>query len=84
MSKSKQAKLNADLSVKVANYIADNPDAIKNLPKDAHFVVFSKNDTKLNVLNNKLVKSLLKKGKKIITVMQTKNKETPWEFTFAS
>lgn len=84
MTKAKQAKLNMNLTVKVANFIADNPDVLKKLPDDASFVVFSKKNKKLNEQNTKLLTSLRKKGETIIEVYETEDKKSPWKFSFAS
>lgn len=81
MTKKKQAIKNLDLSQKLAEYIASNPMAVKNLPKKSTFVVLSSVDHKLNVENQKLIDSVVAEGKKVIKVVQTKDKFNPWKFS---
>ena len=80
MTKKKQATKNLDLSQKLAEYIAGNPDTVKNLPKNSSFVVFSSADESLNEENQKLIDSVLAEGKKVIKAIQTKDKVNPWKF----
>lgn len=81
MTKKKQAIKNLDLSQKLAEYIADNPDSVKDLPEKSTFVVFSSVDEALNAQNQKLIKSVLAEGKKVIKAIQTKDKFNPWKFS---
>ena len=81
MTKKKQAIKNLDLSQKLAEYIAGNPNAVKNLPKKSTFVVFSSADEFLNEENQKLIESVLAEGKKVIKATETKNKLNPWKFS---
>lgn len=84
MTKKKQAIKNLDLSQKLAEYIAANPDAIKKLPKKSTFVVFSSADDLLNEENKKLIQSIIAEGKKVIKAIQTKDKLNPWKFSSAT
>jgi len=81
MTKKKQAIKNLDLSQELAEYIASNPKAVKNLPKKSTFVVFSSVDKKLNVENQKLIDSIVAEGKKVIKAVQTEDKLNPWKFS---
>ena len=51
MTKKKQFVKNLDLSEKLANFIAENPDEVKGFPSDASFVTFSSTDNDLNNAN---------------------------------
>lgn len=81
MSKKQQAEKNMELSVRLADYIAENPDVVKNIPANSSYVVFSAKNKELNELNTKLAKSLTKEGKHVIKAEETKRKEDPWKFT---
>ena len=81
MSKRIQATKNLDLSQKLAEYIASNPETVKNLPKKSTFVVFSSVDKKLNAENKKLIDSILAEGKKVVKAAQTKDRFNPWKFS---
>lgn len=74
---------NIKLSGKLAEYIADNPAVIANMPKGTSFVVFSRTNKKLNKANKGLVASLKKEGKKVVKVVQGQNKAEPWSFSAA-
>lgn len=80
MSK-KQIQKNIQLSEKLANYLAKNPEEVGKTPSDSSFVVFSIGDKNLNRLNGKLVKDLAKQGKSVIKAEETKSLKTPWVFT---
>lgn len=80
MSK-KQIEKNFELSEKLAVFLGKNPKKMKAIPKDSSFVVFSVSDSFLNKVNEKLVVSLEKKGRKVIKAKQTKNVKEPWVFT---
>lgn len=80
MSKN-QIKKNFELSEKLAEFLAQNPQLIKKYPKDSSFVVFSSSDPSLNKINEKLADSLKKKGRKVIKAKKTGNVEEPWVFT---
>lgn len=80
MGKAKQLEKNLKLSEKLAEYIASNPVATKNIPSGASFVVFSAEDEKLNKLNKDLVNSLKREGKEVIKATEKKSKKQPWIF----
>ena len=80
MSK-KQIENNIKLSGKLANYLAKNPKEVKKISSDSSFVVFSMGDKKLNLLNERLVRHLVKQGKKVIKATETKSSKVPWAFT---
>ena len=81
MSKKQQAMKNLDLSQKLAEYIANNPKAVKNVPKSSTFVAFSSSDNELNRKNEELIASLSEEGKKVVKAIQTTNKINPWKFS---
>ncbi len=81
MTQQKQFLKNIDLSEKLANYIAQNPDAVKNFSKNASFVTFSSTDNVLNAENKKLLKSLLQEGREVIKAQETTDIATPWRFS---
>ena len=80
MTKQIQTSKNLKLSAKVAEYIAKNPDSVKDFKGDLSFVVFSATDNLLNKVNNNLANKLKKEGKKVIKVEETKDKTSPWKF----
>lgn len=80
MTKQVQASKNLKLSAKVAEYIAKNPDSVKDFNGSLSFVVFSKKDVELNEVNGNLVKKLKEEGKNVIKVQQTSSKKSPWKF----
>lgn len=81
MTKQLQADKNLKLSAKVAEYIAKNPEKVKDLKGKLSFVIFSAEDTKLNEANTDLANKLKREGKKVVKVEETKNKKFPWKFT---
>ncbi|HVZ11662.1 MAG TPA: DUF5647 family protein [Patescibacteria group bacterium] len=81
MTKSTQAQKNIDLSQELAEYIADNPKSVENLPENSSFIIFSSEDESLNIENEGLIKSIIAEGKKVIKAIQTKDKENPWKFS---
>lgn len=81
MTKNKQIIQNIKLSEKLANYVAENPQKLGNLPAKASFVTFSVKDKKLNEENKKLLEGLKKEGKRIIKAQETADKNNPWRFT---
>ena len=80
MSNKKQVEKNLKLSSRVASYIMENPDAVKKVPKNSTYVIFSVDDQELNKKNEKMIFSLKNEGKKVIKVFETKNKTNPWNF----
>lgn len=83
MGKTKQLEKNVKLSGELAEYIASNPSAVKNISPGASFVVFSSNDQELNKLNHKLVNSLKNEGKRVVRATEEENKKQPWSFSYA-
>ena len=83
MTKTKQYKKNIDLSGKLAEYIISHPKIVKDMPKDASFVVFASKDKELNKENQKLVLSLKSEGKKVVKAIQKQSKKDPWSFSLA-
>lgn len=81
MIKKAQTKKNLELSEQLADYIVNNPGAVKDLPKNVSFVVFSSEDESLNKENEGLIKSVVAEGKKVIKAIQTKDKVHPWKFS---
>jgi hypothetical protein len=84
MTKHTQIIKNIDLSEKLADYIAENPEEVKDLPENVSFVTFSSTDLKLNEANKRLIESLKKEGKQVIKAQETQDKENPWKFTSIS
>lgn len=82
MTKQIQTSKNLKLSAKVAEYITNNPELLKNFGEDLSFVVFPSDDKKLEEANFKLANDLKKEGKNVVKVYQTKNKKSPWKFTY--
>lgn len=80
MTKKAQFTKNIDLSHKLAEYIANNPQAVKNHPDPASYVVFSADDEKLNKVNERLIKNLREDGTKVIKAEKTKSRKEPWKF----
>lgn len=83
MSKKQQTEKNLKLSVKLADFIADNPQLSKSVISGASVVPFSINDENLNKENEKLVEELLEEGKKVIKAKEIDNIKNPWKFTQA-
>lgn len=80
MSNKDQAIKNMDLSQELAEFIAQNPKVVKNVPKSSTYVAFSSSDEGLNKANEKLISSLVKEGKRVIKAIQTNDKFNPWKF----
>lgn len=83
MGKLKQLEKNVKLSEKLADYLAANPNVMKDFPSGSSFVAFSSSDEELNKFNEKLVTSLKKEGKKVIEAKEKSNKTKPWSFILA-
>lgn len=79
MSKQQQIKKNLELSAKLADYLAKNPDIEEQTTKDISYVFFSATDQLLNKTNLKLAKSLIEEGKVVIKAEETMNKSNPWK-----
>ena len=85
MSKKQQAQKNLNLTVKLTDYLAGNPEMDKYVwGSGVSLVTFSATDKKLNNANQELVESLLEEGKKVVKAQETKNSKQPWKFTSAS
>ena len=84
MTKQIQVSKNLKLSAKVAEYIAKNPDSVKDFPANLSFVVFSADDDSLNKINASLVKKLKTEGKNVVKAQETKDKNYPWKFSSLS
>jgi glutamate/tyrosine decarboxylase-like PLP-dependent enzyme len=85
MTKTVQSDKNLELSTKLAEYIADNPNVeIEVIPSEASIVPFSATDKELNNENEKLVESLKGEGKPIVKAKEPKNNSQPWEFVVVS
>ena len=81
MSKKQQVQKNIDLSVKLTDYVIENPSVAKSTPVDSSYVLFSLRDKELNKMNEKIVKKLIKEGKTVIKAEETTSKQDPWIFT---
>ena len=82
MSKKQQAQKNLNLTVKLTDYLAGNPEMDKHVwGSGVSLVTFSATDKKLNTANQELVESLLEEGKKVVKAQETKNSKQPWKFT---
>lgn len=77
MSK-KQIDKNFDLAEKLANFLAKNPE--KEF-RGVSYVVFSAKDKALNKLNQKLLESLKKQGKKVVKAEETQTPKNSWKFS---
>lgn len=82
MTKQIQTSKNLKLSAEVAEYITKNPELVKDFGKDLSFVVFPSDDKQLQKANVKLANELKKEGKNVVKVHQTKDKKTPWTFSY--
>lgn len=81
MSTNQQLKKNLKLTENLMEYLADNPSDSPSLKWGAvSFVIWSKDDSKLNNLNTKLIESLQEEGKKVVKAIQTQDKNEPWTF----
>lgn len=80
MFKPKYVVKNIELSEKLADYIADNPQVVKDHPDSASYVVFSAEDGKLNKVNEGLVRSLREEGTLVIKAEKMKSRKEPWKF----
>ena len=76
MSKKQQITKNIQLSEKLADFLAD-----KKVSGGTSYVVFSATDKKLNIMNNKLIASMMKKGKKVVKAEEAKGNKNSWTFT---
>ncbi len=81
MSKKKQLEKNILLSTKFTSYVENEPDVANKISSSSQYVVLSADDKELNEMNEGIIESLLKQGKKVIKVQETKNPKTPWKLT---
>jgi len=77
MSKKTQTTKNIELTQKLLDYLSSN-----KIRKGYSFVVFSKDDQKLNKANEKLASDLQKKGTKIVKAKETDDKKDPWHLSY--
>ncbi len=82
MTKLKQVKKNLILSQKLATFLVTNPKFSKTSSESTSYVPFSAKDLTLNKLNKRIVKDLIKEGKKVIEASETKDKDNPWTFNY--
>lgn len=78
MIKRQQIQKNLKLSIKLADYLAKNPNKESFMNKTVSYVFFSASDKELNKVNLKLAKSLANEGKTVIKAKETKDKKNPW------
>ncbi len=81
MSKKKQLEKNIKLSTKFTSYVENKPDVANEISSSSQYVVLSADDKELNEMNEGIIKSLLKQGKKVVKVQETKNPKFPWELS---
>ena len=79
MSKKKQLEKNIKLSTKFTSYVENEPDVANKISSSSQYVVLSADDKELNKMNEGIIESLLKQGKKVVKVQETKNSKVPWE-----
>ncbi len=84
MSDKQQFGKNILLSTKFASYLEDKPDAISEISSSSEYVILSANDKGLNEMNENIIKSLIKQGKKVIKVQEPKNPKLPWKLSIAT
>lgn len=68
---------------KLMKFIVHNGKGVKNLPKDASFVVFSSTNKELNNFSERILESTLKKHpeKPVIKAEEQPKSSEPWKFT---
>ena len=81
MSEQNQVKKNILLSSKFSTYLEKKPEILDKISANAEYVVLSANDKELNKMNEIIINSLKKMGKKVVKVQETGKPETPWELT---
>lgn len=75
-----QIRKNTLLSEKLSIFLQAHPKtAIKF--GNVSYVIFSKNDTKLNRMNSFLIKNLIKEGRDVMKATIENNKSNSWQFT---
>lgn len=81
MSKKKQLEKNIKLSTKFTSYVENKPDIANKISSSSQYVVLSADDKELNKMNEGIIESLLKQGKKVVKVQETNNPKVPWELS---
>lgn len=79
MSKKKQLEKNIELSNKFTSYVENKPDIASKISSSSQYVVLSADDKELNVMNESIIESLLKQGKKVVKAQETNNPKAPWK-----
>lgn len=74
--------MQGDKNIVLAEKLLDYLQTVKHR-SGYSFVVFSKNDKKLNAQNEKLAQILIKEGKKVIKAEETGDKTNPWNLIYA-
>ena len=74
MGKKKQLEKNILLSTKFTSYVENKPDVANKISSSSEYVVLSADDKELNVMNESIIESLVKQGKKVI---KFKKQRTP-------
>lgn len=81
MTKQQQTTANMKLLEKLTNYLAENPQKDIHDERESSYVLFSSDNDELNVLNQKLLKTLINEGEVVIKAEETNSKVSPWKFT---
>lgn len=76
MSTKKQLEKNIELSTKFTSYVENKPDIASKISSSSQYVVLSADDKELN---ESIIESLLKQGKKVVKVQETKDPKIPWK-----
>ena len=79
MSKKKQLEKNINLSTKFTSYVENKPDFADKISSSSQYVILSADDKELNDMNESIIESLLKQGKKVVKVQETNNPKAPWK-----
>jgi len=79
MSKKKQLEKNINLSTKFTSYVENKPDLANKISSSSQYVILSADDKELNDMNESIIESLLKQGKKVVKVQETNNPKAPWK-----
>lgn len=82
MSKNTITTTNVALSGKLMDFLVSKPEVSKKY-YGYSYVVFSKDNSQLNEVNNDLVDDLKEEGKKVVKAEETNKKNNPWEFSIA-
>ena len=79
MSKKKQLEKNINLSTKFTSYVENKPDLANKISSSSQYVILSADDKELNNMNESIIESLVKQGKKVVKVQETNNPKAPWK-----